>query len=108
MSSQMDRPQPGSYEHDGDFQHQEGPYFGPYGGQWMPESLMAVLSEVEEAFRAAIIDPEFLAELDDLYTNYINRPSLLTEAKRFAEQIGRASRTETEQIEVDVHGSDRE
>jgi len=81
----MDRPQPGSYEHDGDFQHQEGPYFGPYGGQWMPESLMAVLAEVEEAFRAAIIDPEFLAELDDLYTNYINRPSLLTEAKRFAE-----------------------
>ena len=80
----MDRPAPGSYEHEGDFQQLPGPYFGPYGGQWMPESLMAALGEVEETFRAAIEDPEFVDELNDLYTNYINRPSLLTEATRFA------------------------
>lgn len=80
----MERPAPGSYEHDGDFQQFEGPYFGRYGGQWMPESLMAALQEVEETFRKAIKDPEFIAELNDLNTNYINRPSLLTEAPRFA------------------------
>lgn len=82
----MDRPAPGSYEHEGNFQQQEGPYFGPYGGQWMPESLMAALQEVEETFRTAIQDPAFVTELNDLNANYINRPSLLTEAARFAEE----------------------
>src|SRR5690625_7635301 len=84
MSIPMERPAPGSYEHDGDFQQLEGPYFGRYGGQWMPESLMAALQEVAETFRKAIKDPEVIAELNDLNTNYINRPSLLTEAPRFA------------------------
>lgn len=81
----MDTPQSDFTSHQGAFRDQEGPYFGKFGGRWMPESLMAALQEVEETFREAIKDPEFLAELDDLYANYINRPSLLTEAKRFAE-----------------------
>ena len=81
----MDTPQSDSTSHQGAFRDQEGPYFGKFGGRWMPESLMAALQEVEETFREAIKDPEFLSELDDLYANYINRPSLLTEAKRFAE-----------------------
>ncbi len=81
----MDTPQSSPQEHDGAYRQQEGPYFGKYGGRWMPESLMAALQEVEETFRAAVDDPEFLAELDDLYANYINRPSLLTEVPRFAE-----------------------
>lgn len=81
----MDRPAPGSYGHQRDFQHLEGPYFGPYGGQWMPESLMAALKEVEDTFRTAIEDPAFIDELNDLNTNYINRPSLLTEAPRFSQ-----------------------
>lgn len=81
----MDTPQSDSTSHQRAFRDQEGPYFGKFGGRWMPESLMAALQEVEETFREAIKDPEFLAELDDLYANYINRPSLLTEAKRFAE-----------------------
>ncbi len=81
----MDTPQSDSTSHQGAFRDQEGPYFGKFGGRWMPESLMAALQEVEETFREAIKDPEFLAELDDLYANYLNRPSLLTEAKRFAE-----------------------
>src|SRR5699024_9397853 len=85
MSIPVDRPQPGSYHYDGEFQQQQGPYFGPYGGRWMPESLMAALQEVEDTFRAAIEDPIFLDELRDLYANYINRPSLLTEAARFAQ-----------------------
>ncbi|HEY4557610.1 MAG TPA: tryptophan synthase subunit beta [Enteractinococcus sp.] len=81
----MDTPQSSPQEHDGAYRQQEGPYFGKYGGRWMPESLMAALQEVEETFRAAVDDPEFLTELDDLYANYINRPSLLTEVPRFAE-----------------------
>ena len=81
----MDTPQSGSTSHEGAFRDQEGPYFGKYGGRWMPESLMAALQEVEETFRDAIEDPEFIEELNDLYANYIDRPSLLTEAKRFAE-----------------------
>lgn len=50
----------------------------------MPESLIAALQEVDDTFRAAIQDPAFIDELNDLYANYINRPSLLTEAPRFA------------------------
>lgn len=51
----------------------------------MPESLMAALQEVEETFRTAVKDPEFIDELNDLYANYVNRPSLLTEVPRFAQ-----------------------
>src|SRR5690625_3173755 len=47
MSSPMDTPQPGSQEHEGAYRQQEGPYFGKYGGRWMPESLMAALQEVD-------------------------------------------------------------
>ncbi|HEY4576998.1 MAG TPA: tryptophan synthase subunit beta [Yaniella sp.] len=85
MSSPMDTPQSGSQKHEGAYRQQEGPYFGKFGGRWMPESLMAALQEVEETFRAAVKDPAFADELNDLYANYINRPSLLTEASRFAE-----------------------
>src|SRR5699024_7992264 len=84
MSNPMDTPQPGTSQHEGKFQNLEGPYFGDYGGQWMPESLMAALKEVDETFRSSIEDPGFIAELNDLYASYINRPSLLTEVPRFA------------------------
>jgi tryptophan synthase beta chain len=40
--------------------HAPGPYFGPYGGRWMPESLIAALDELEETFEKAKADPEFL------------------------------------------------
>jgi len=83
MSTPMDTPTP--QEHSGAFRQQEGPYFGKFGGRWMPESLMAALQEVEDTFRTAIDDPAFVEELNDLYANYVNRPSLLTEATRFAE-----------------------
>jgi len=79
----MDTPTP--QEHSGAFRQQEGPYFGKFGGRWMPESLMAALQEVEDTFRAAIDDPTFVEELNDLYANYVNRPSLLTEVSGFAE-----------------------
>lgn len=72
----------------GSLRHAAGPYFGPYGGRWMPESLIAALDELEDTFEKAKVDPEFLAEIADLNRNYSGRPSLLTEAKRFSEHAG--------------------
>src|SRR5699024_10930527 len=85
MSIPMDRPQPGSYHYDSGLQQQQGPDVGPSEGGGMPESLMAAFQVVEDTCRAAIEDPIFLDELRDLYANYVNRPSLLTEAARFAQ-----------------------
>jgi tryptophan synthase beta chain len=70
--------------------HAPGPYFGSYGGRWMPESLIAALDELTETFEKAKADPEFLAQLTELNKNYSGRPSLLTEAKRFSESAGGA------------------
>ncbi|MBP2414856.1 tryptophan synthase beta chain [Arthrobacter stackebrandtii] len=70
--------------------HAPGPYFGSYGGRWMPESLIAALDELEDTFEKAKVDPEFLAEIAELNKNYSGRPSLLTEAKRFSEHAGGA------------------
>lgn len=62
-----------------------GPYFGAYGGRWMPESLIAALDELEDTFEKARADPDFAAEIAELNRSYSGRPSLLTEAKRFSE-----------------------
>ncbi|WP_411732976.1 tryptophan synthase subunit beta [Paeniglutamicibacter sp.] len=68
--------------------HAAGPYFGAYGGRWMPESLIAAMDELNETFEAAKADPEFVAQVKDLNKNYTGRPSMLTEAKRFSEAAG--------------------
>ncbi|WP_372697782.1 tryptophan synthase subunit beta [Arthrobacter sp. JSM 101049] len=68
--------------------HAPGPYFGDFGGRWMPESLIAALDELNDTFEKAKADPEFIAEVNDLNRNYSGRPSLLTEAKRFSEHAG--------------------
>jgi tryptophan synthase beta chain len=67
-----------------------GPYFGRYGGRFVPEALVAALDELERAFARASVDPVFIAELDHLHRTYTGRPSILTEAKRFAEHAGGA------------------
>jgi tryptophan synthase beta chain len=64
--------------------------FGRYGGRFAPEALMAALDELDREFQAARKDPAFMAELNDLLKNYAGRPSLLTEARRFAEHAGGA------------------
>lgn len=74
----------------GSLKHAPGPYFGGYGGRWMPESLIAALDELEDTFEKAKADPEFLAQIADLNKNYSGRPSLLTEAKRFSKHAGGA------------------
>ncbi|MDA3624532.1 tryptophan synthase subunit beta [Saccharopolyspora sp. WRP15-2] len=65
-------------------------HFGDYGGRFMPEALIAAQDELAAEYAKAQRDPEYLAELDDLLRNYAGRPSLLTEAKRFAEHAGGA------------------
>lgn len=72
------------------FRDAPGPYFGDYGGRWMPESLVAALDEVAETFSAAKADPAFTDEFYRLCRDYTGRPSLLTEVPRFAAQAGRA------------------
>jgi len=65
-------------------------HFGPYGGRFVPEVLMAPLEELERAYREARLDPEFQAELEDLLTNYAGRPTPLYYAKRLSQILGGA------------------
>jgi tryptophan synthase beta chain len=64
--------------------------FGAYGGRYVPETLMAALEELEQAYALAQKDPGFHAELDDLLHNYCGRPTPLYLAKRLTEQMGGA------------------
>jgi tryptophan synthase beta chain len=65
-------------------------HFGPYGGRFVPEVLMAPLEELEHAYRGASADPAFRNELRDLLTNYAGRPTALYHARRLSEQLGGA------------------
>ena len=65
-------------------------HFGQYGGRFVPEALIPALDELSAAFEAAKLDPLFQAELDHLHKTYSGRPSIITEAKRFAEHCGGA------------------
>jgi tryptophan synthase beta chain len=58
--------------------------FGPYGGQYVPETLVPALDELTAAWEAAQRDPAFRAELDELGRTYVGRPSPITLASRFA------------------------
>ncbi len=68
----------------------QGPYFGQFGGRFVPESLIAALDELDHAYTRAKSDPEFQAELAALHRDYTGRPSIITEAKRYAEFCGGA------------------
>ena len=65
-------------------------HYGQFGGQYIPEPLMPVLHELEQAYNDAMQDPAFIAELNDLLTNYIGRQSPLYHAKRLTEYCGGA------------------
>ncbi|MDH6239395.1 tryptophan synthase subunit beta [Aurantimicrobium minutum] len=67
-----------------------GPYFGEYGGRFVPESLIAALDELSAAYELAKLDPGFQQELADLHRTYTGRPSIITEVPRFAEHAGGA------------------
>jgi tryptophan synthase beta chain len=65
-------------------------HFGPYGGRFVPEALIGALEELDAARIKAQTDPTFIAELAELHRTYTGRPSIITEAKRFAEHAGGA------------------
>ncbi|HEU5159651.1 MAG TPA: tryptophan synthase subunit beta [Streptosporangiaceae bacterium] len=65
-------------------------HFGPFGGRFAPEALIAALDELTAEFASAQQDPAFQAELEHLLTTYAGRPSPLTEAGRFGAECGGA------------------
>jgi tryptophan synthase beta chain len=62
--------------------------FGAFGGRYVPETLVPALDELGEAYMAAMCDATFLAELDEMLTNYVGRPSPLSTAPRLSELVG--------------------
>jgi tryptophan synthase beta chain len=62
--------------------------FGAFGGRYVPETLIPALDELEAAFGAAIEDPSFLREVDEMLSTYVGRPSPLSTAPRFSAEIG--------------------
>lgn len=64
--------------------------YGQYGGQYIPETLMNAVEEVEAAYEHYKNDPDFVRELDDLYKNYAGRPSLLYYAEKMTKDLGGA------------------
>lgn len=64
--------------------------FGKYGGQFIPETLMGAVGELEDAYDRYKSDPEFNREIKDLLENYAGRPSLLYEAKKMTRDLGGA------------------
>ena len=63
-------------------------YYGEFGGQFVPETLIPALDEIEGVFATALKDPDFIAELDEYLVEYVGRPSPLTHARRLSEHFG--------------------
>ncbi|NLF04208.1 MAG: tryptophan synthase subunit beta [Actinomycetales bacterium] len=67
-----------------------GPYFGQFGGRFVPEALIEALDDLESAWEKSKVDPEFTSELERLHRTYSGRPSIITEVPRFARHAGGA------------------
>ncbi|RRD50252.1 tryptophan synthase subunit beta [Buchananella hordeovulneris] len=65
-----------------------GPYFGQFGGRYVPEALQATLDELSAAWQELRDDPAFQAELAELHRTYVGRPSIITEVPKFASHAG--------------------
>lgn len=63
-------------------------YYGRFGGQFAPETLMPAITELQNAYQRYQNDPDFLRELDELATAYVGRPTPLYEAARFSREVG--------------------
>ncbi|MFY9397492.1 MAG: tryptophan synthase subunit beta [Desulfomonilia bacterium] len=63
-------------------------YFGEFGGQYVPETLLTALDELEEAFNRAWADSAFRAEFEGWLRDYVGRPTPLTHARRLSEHLG--------------------
>src|SRR5215813_7344523 len=64
--------------------------FGPYGGRYVPETLMAALEELERAYEKARRDKKFRAEFERLLKDYAGRPTALFPARRLSQELGGA------------------
>ncbi|MFA5520493.1 MAG: tryptophan synthase subunit beta [Castellaniella sp.] len=67
-----------------------GGFFGPYGGQIVPPALKQVMDDIADAYAEITQRADFQAELDELYTDYVGRPSPIFYARRLSEQLGGA------------------
>jgi tryptophan synthase beta chain len=70
------------------FQYYEERHFGDFGGQYVPETLMEALRELDDSYREYIDDDQFMDEFRSLIAEYSGRPTPLTLAERFSEEIG--------------------
>jgi tryptophan synthase beta chain len=73
-----------------ELEHLNGPYYGAYGGAYVPETLVPAVRELEAAYEAAIADPGYRQELDRLLSTYVGRPTPLTYAARLTGALGGA------------------
>src|SRR5665647_2825888 len=62
--------------------------FGEFGGQYVAETLMPAIAELEVAWRTARADASYWTEVDGLLANYVGRPSLLYHARRLSAEVG--------------------
>jgi len=83
----------------------EGPYFGEFGGRFVPEALIAALDELETHYRKALADPAFSDELERLHRTYTGRPSPITEVPRFAQHVGEGVRVFLKREDLNHTGS---
>ncbi|MFT0213127.1 tryptophan synthase subunit beta [Pseudomonas sp. F1_0610] len=65
-------------------------FFGPYGGQFVPDHLKKIMDEINQAYEEIRQQPEFQKELANLFADYVGRPSPIFHAKRLSEQLGGA------------------
>ncbi len=82
-----------------------GPYFGDFGGRFVPEALVAALDELDDAYHKALADPSYGAELARLHRTYTGRPSPLTEVSRFAAHVGGGARVFLKREDLNHTGS---
>jgi tryptophan synthase beta chain len=68
----------------------QGGHFGPYGGVFVPETLIFALQQLEQEYRRAIVDPQFRRDFDYYLREFVGRPSRLYFAKRLTEHLGGA------------------
>jgi len=90
---------------DGPLATHAGPYFGAYGGRYVPEALVAALDELETTYHKALLDPGFGTELRRLHRTYTGRPSPLTEVPRFAAHVGDGVRVFLKREDLNHTGS---
>jgi tryptophan synthase beta chain len=79
--------------------------FGPYGGRFVPEALVAALDELDREYRAARADTSFFVELDRLLRTYAGRPTPLTEAHRFGAEAADGARVLLKREDLNHTGS---